>query len=232
MARVLVLRAEAEAAETSAALAARGHQPLQLPLQEILILDPPLPDGGFAGLLVTSANAVPWARACSGLKGMPVLAVGERTGLALRIAGFTDVAVGEGNGAALAGMALPLVEEAGLPMLYAAGRVRTAGLEDRLSELKIPFTTIEAYDTKPLNPGPREVATVLEGRAPDVVLLLSIGQAKGYAAMVKSYPEGFWPPPRLLCLSDRIAAALPGELRLTAEISARPGLAALFDLDL
>ena len=59
MARVLVLRAAAEAESTGAALAARGHVPLLLPLQAIETLETPLPDGRFAALLVTSANAVP-----------------------------------------------------------------------------------------------------------------------------------------------------------------------------
>ena len=232
MARVLVLRAEAEAATTAAALAARGHVPLLLPLQEIRTLHGSPPEGRFAGLLVTSANAVPALKDHPGLKALPVLAVGERTASALRAAGFGDVTTGEGDGAALADVAQPLAERSGLPLLYAAGRVRTAGLETRLLALGVPFRVFEAYDTKPLHPGLKQIATVLAGKAPDVVLLLSVGQAEGYAELARRLPECFLPAPSLVCLSARIAAALPMELRSRAKISATSSLAALFERDL
>ena len=232
MARVLVLRAEAEAATTAKTLAARGHMPLLLPLQEIVTFDAALPEESFAGVLVTSANAVPALENHPGLKALPALAVGERTASALRSAGFADVTVGEGDGAALAEAARPLASRARLPLLYAAGKVRTAGLETRLAELGVPFRVIEVYDTKPLHPGLKQIATVLGGKAPDVVLLLSVGQAEGYAMLVESWPACFLPPPRLLCLSARIAASLPMELRRSAEISATSSLAALFERDL
>lgn len=232
MARVLVLRAAAEAASTGAALAARGHVPLLLPLQAIETLETPLPDGRFAALLVTSANAVPALARQPQLRALPVLAVGARTGAALSEAGFADVTVGDGDGAALADAARPLAARTGLPLLYAAGRVRTSGLEDRLTALGMSFLVVETYDTKPLHPGLNEIATVLAGKAPDIVLVLSVGQAEGYAGLVRDQPESFRPPPRLLCLSARIARALPMELQGTAEISATSSLPVLFERDL
>lgn len=232
MARVLVLRPKAEASSTAAALLARGHTPLLLPLQEILPLAAPLAAAPFAGILVTSTNAVPGLAAHAEMTRLPVLAVGARTASALRAVGFEDVTVGAGDGAALADAAALLARRRGLPLLYAAGRVRTAGLETRLRTLGVPFHVAELYDTKPLHPTLNQIATLLAGKAPDVVLLLSVGQAEGYVQLVDRMPECFTPAPRLLCLSARIAAALPTDLRRSAEISATSNLPALFERDL
>lgn len=59
MARVLILRERDEARRTAAALEARGHQPLILPLEAARPLDQGPPQGAFAGFAVTSARAVP-----------------------------------------------------------------------------------------------------------------------------------------------------------------------------
>lgn len=228
MARVLILRQASDAAETAVLLRDRGHAPQILPTQETRVLDEPPPDGPFSGFVVTSANAVAGLARHWPEDRRPVLAVGERTAEALRRAGYASVHAGKGTAASLAGEARRLAGDAA-PLLYAAGRVRTPALGAAFAAAGVPFTVWEAYDTVPLRPGLAAVEAATGGRAPDAVLLLSLGQVEAYQRLLALDRRFFEPSPRLLCLSRRIGEALPPELRLFSEISPRPSLAALFD---
>ena len=86
--RILVTRPQPGAAQTAAALCARGHEPIVAPLLQIEILaevDPKAAD--WAAILLTSANALPGIVKSAGRsawRGMPVFAVGDRTAQAAR----------------------------------------------------------------------------------------------------------------------------------------------------
>jgi uroporphyrinogen-III synthase len=229
MARVLILRPAEDAATTARALAARGHTPQVLPAEEIVALGTAPPAGSFAALLVTSAHAVPALARHPPAAWPAILAVGERTAEALRAAGFDRVTVGCGGAAGLVEPAVRLAAARGLPLLYAAGRVRSDALETTLAEQSVPLSVWEVYDIRPLDPGPEEIARATGGAPPDAVLLLSRGQVAAYLRLAERLPRGPGAAPRLLCLSSRIAAALPAELRSLAEISPAMSLATLFD---
>lgn len=230
MARILVLRPEAEAADMVARLRKLGHEPLILPLHEIVQDGAPPPDGSFSGFIVTSAHAVAPLAAAFPRDARPVLAVGERTAGVLRTAGFGNVVVGEGEGTSLVPTARRVFAAAGLPLLYAAGRVRTSGLETALLGERIGLVIWEVYDTRPLHPDSGQLFSVLGRTPPDAVLLLSTGQARAYGDLAGENPLLLNARTRLVCLSKRIADALSMELRPHAEISDGPTLDALFDL--
>ncbi|MFD2236487.1 uroporphyrinogen-III synthase [Aureimonas populi] len=227
MARLLILRDRAAADATAEAVRRAGHVPLLLPLQEISPLDPPLPPGPFAGFLVTSANAVPWLARRRPGDGPPVLAVGARTAQAARAAGLGPVQEGAGEALSLREPARALARRTGLPLLYAAGRVREPSLERALRADGTPFALAEAYEARLRQPAREEVAAALQGRAPDAVLLLSASQARGHAALAEAFADLFEPAPRLLCLSARVAAALPPPLAACVMVGERPELSAL-----
>lgn len=228
MARVLILRQRTDALDTAASLRARGHAPLLLPVEEARPLDAP-PPGPFSGFIVTSANAVPpLARHRPGDR-RPVLAVGERTACALRVAGFGSVSAGPGFGAGLAAAAAGLAGRSGAPLLYVAGRVRSPALEAALAAAGVPFRVWEAYAMEALDPDAAAIEAAVGDAPPDAVLLLSVGQVEAYGRLLGLRARPFEPPPRLLCLSRRIYAALPPELRPDGEISPRPTLAALLE---
>lgn len=229
MARVLILRPADDAGATARALEGRGHTPQLLPAEEIVALCPPLPDGPFAALIVTSAHAVPALAAQPSQPWPEILAVGERTASALRAAGFDRVTVGGGGAEALVAPAARLATAHGLPLLYAAGRVRTDALETALAAQHVRLNVWEVYDIRPLDPGPAEIARATQGSAPDAVLLLSRGQVAAYLRIADRLPQQPGTAPRLLCLSPRIADALPAALRSSAEISPAMSLATLFD---
>jgi uroporphyrinogen-III synthase len=228
MARVLILREAAAAERTAAELAARGHEPLILPLETFEILAAPPPMGSFAAFAVTSAQAVaPLARHFPGdLR--PLFAVGKATASAASDAGFRDVRAADGTAegiAALVAAGLP----AGATILYAAGRTRTGTLEAGLTKAGIGFAVWEVYATRRLDARPAAVREATRGGAPDAVLVLSVGQAEAFGALCRTMPDAFTPLPVVLALSQRIAAALPAELRRKARISRDRSLGSLFE---
>lgn len=229
MARVLILRPREEAEETTALLAARGHLPLLLPLHATIPLAVPPPPGPFAAFAVTSRNAVPaLARQFPG-DGHTVLCVGKRTAEAAREAGFASVEAGEGTAAGLGAMALRFAGDGTRQLLYAAGRVRSGTLEAALDAAGVRFALWETYDTVPLRLDAESVRAATGAAPPDAVLILSAAQAEAFAQLCRAVPALLAGPPLLLCLSERIAAALPADLRAFAAISPSPSLSSLFD---
>lgn len=228
MARILILRPIEAAEETAALLRARGHETVILPVQETVALAEPPPAGEFSGFIVTSRNAVPALAEHFQRDRRPVLAVGERTAAAALEAGFRDVRAGAGEAGSLAEQAAAIART-GTPLLYAAGRVRTPGLEAAMAGNGTPFRSWEVYDALAIQPTEAAIEAVAAGGAPDLVLVLSAGQAVGLAALFERAHALFTPMPRLLCLSQRIFEALPMQLRASASISPQPSLSSLFD---
>ncbi|NDV87447.1 hypothetical protein GTW51_12130 [Aurantimonas aggregata] len=226
--RVLILREPDAAARTAAELTARGHEPLVLPLETVETLDAPPPDGAFAAFAVTSAHAVaPLARAFPN-DGRPLFAVGEATASAARNAGFPDVRVAGGAADGIGALAAATLPHEST-ILYAAGRTRTATLESGLAEAGVGCAVWEVYAIHPVRPDATTVRRVIAGRAPDGVLVLSVGQATALARLCRALPDAFSPLPLVLVLSERIAAALPAELRRRARISSDRSLTSLFE---
>lgn len=229
MARVLILRERDEARRTAAALEARGHQPLILPLEAARPLDQGPPQGAFAGFAVTSARAVPALARHFPADRRPVFAVGERTGEAARGAGFPDVRVAGGKAPDIARLA----DAAGLSvetaLLYAAGKTRTGTLEEAFDAAAISYAVWEVYEMIRLAPDDATVTSVFGGAAPDAVLVLSAGQAEAFCGLAERLPTLFQPMPAILALSLRIAGALSPALRRDAIISSDARLASLFE---
>ena len=97
MSRVVVLRPEPGASETAARARQLGLEPIRVPLFEVepIAWEAPNP-AGFDALLLTSANAIRYAgERLSGLRTLPVHAVGEATAQTAREAGFDVASVGE-----------------------------------------------------------------------------------------------------------------------------------------
>jgi uroporphyrinogen-III synthase len=229
VARVLVLRQAPEAAQTASDLRARGHEAILLPLSQTVSLGLPPPEGAFSGFVVTSLQAVePLAAAFPG-DGRPVLAVGERTRQALVSAGFATVETGSGTAAGLLERAAAIAGDGGAGLLYAAGRVRTAKLEADAGAAGVQLTVWEVYDLEPRRPDADELEAALSAFEPSDVLILSVGQAEGFAVAWERMAAERRPVPRLLCLSERILRALPVDLASFACISPQPKLSSLFD---
>src|SRR4051794_9421750 len=97
MRRVVVLRPEPGASETAARARQLGLEPILMPLFDVEPVRWEAPDPAeFDALLLTSANAIRYGgEQLTGLRALPVHAVGEATARAARDAGFDMAMVGE-----------------------------------------------------------------------------------------------------------------------------------------
>jgi uroporphyrinogen-III synthase len=148
--KILVLRPSPEA--TAAAARGLGLEPVSAPLFTIRSLAWQAPDpSGFDAILLTSANAA--RHGGPGLApflALPCQAVGEATAAAARAAGFSNVAAGDGDGAA----ALAALAAAGHRRIFhPCGRDHIAleGVERRIiyaaeAATELPKAAVEALE--------------------------------------------------------------------------------------
>ena len=135
--RILLTRPEPDAARTAAALRARGHEVVAMPLLRIApVVDAELGDGPWGAVLATSANACRVLAAhknFADLVGLPLFAVGARTAEVARAAGFSAVVSADRDVAALARLVAGRLADPSLPLLYPAGEERAGDLEAALA---------------------------------------------------------------------------------------------------
>lgn len=217
--RVLVTRPMPAAERTAAELTKRGHQPVLLPLMRAehrtdTLRPAPLP--GASALAVTSAEAL---RALAELPpqerqpylALPLFAVGEATKAQARSLGFDRIETGAGDGAALARHLLGSPEiDAAEPILYLAGNPRSPEFEQTLADASRRLKVIECYRMVTIKREPEDLARALAFPL-DCVLLYSSETARQFAALAKAggFPADRVKSLRFLCLSHKIAAALP-----------------------
>src|SRR5262245_28755000 len=141
--RLLVTRPEQDAARTAQILRQHGHEVLVAPLMHMRSVDVALSPGPWAGMLVTSANAIRALPASwhAGLRDLPLLTVGDRTTEAARDAGFADARSAQGNAADLVKLAVATFRGAPAPVLYFAGEDRTTDLTAALGAHGITVKT-------------------------------------------------------------------------------------------
>lgn len=220
---VLVTRPEPGAAETAAALAALGWEPVPAPAL-VLKERPPRRLPRAQALLLASRAA---ARALPPLP-LPVLAVGEGTAAEARARGFRDVRAAGGDAAALAAEAAAGFDPAAGPLLLAAGRGYGAALAAALRARGFRVLRRVAYDALPATVLPPEAEAALrEGRVAAAVftsprgarIAISLLRRAGLAEAVRAA--------RALTISARIAAILAPLPWASVEVTARPDPALL-----
>ena len=233
--RLLVTRPEPEAKRTATILRAGGHEVLVAPLLCMQpIADAALDDGPWAGLLVTSANAV---RAIAEhpdrarLLHLPLLAVGRRSAEAARAAGFASVSSADGGAGDLAGLAATAFSGAAAPVLYLAGEDRAVDLPALLAARGIAVRTIVVYRMIKAQAFPAQITAALAAGRIEAVLHYSRRTAETYvtcadaaglraAALASMH----------FCLSAEIADILRAAGAATVRVAARPEESALLRL--
>ncbi|MFC5553174.1 uroporphyrinogen-III synthase [Methylobacterium iners] len=161
--RIWVARPEPGATRTAERLAALGHDPLLAPVLAVTRAIGPPPEGDFAGLLLTSANAVP-ALAAQAIAGVPVFAVGTRTAAAARAAGACPVLDAEGDAAALSRLVRATLAP-GATLLHLAGAERKREPAASLEAAGYRIRIFTAYAAEPVPALPSRVAEALGGTA-------------------------------------------------------------------
>ncbi|WP_336801139.1 uroporphyrinogen-III synthase [Kaistia sp. MMO-174] len=185
--RLLVTRPEPEATRTAERLRALGHEPVLAPLLETVFLAPPPPGFRPAAILLTSGNGLRgllrWPNFRAWLD-IPVLAVGDRTATAAREAGFRDVRSADGDGEALASLAIATLDPAAGTLLYPAAIDRAGLWPDKLTATGFTISLVETYRMDPVAALPDPVADDLHQGRLDGVLLYSPRTAKTFVGLV------------------------------------------------
>ena len=229
--RVLITRPQPEAARTAAALKARGHAVLAVPLMKVKPVEVDVA-GNWSAAIVTSSNALhaltPVQR--SALSRLPLFAVGRRSAETAREVGFTDVRSAEGDARDLVRLIVLRMTDNGAPMLYLAGEDSAFDLAGELSKHKIAVHTEVVY--RAVTTGfPPELIAALEAGAIDVALHFSRRSAENYLAGAKSAGLlGRALLPRQCCLSAPVAEPLIAAGAKNVTVAKRPDEAALLEL--
>jgi uroporphyrinogen-III synthase len=169
--RVLVTRPRADAARTAKALADRGFEAFCTPLFKRAALPFVWPQQADA-LLATSANALRFSsKIPAHILATPLLAVGDATAAAAIHAGFANVRSADGNGEALAALALRALPERAT-LTYLTGRDRRDAAIQCLTA-RHPVTTLEVYEVRAVEHLPQDIRRALVAGELDAVLHFS-----------------------------------------------------------
>ncbi len=238
--RVLVTRPEEASLRTAKRLETMGHRPIVLPLMRaehhpddvLEALRHP-----YAAMAITSAEAVRVLQSL-GQKirpylEVPILAVGEATAMAARHAGFTAVEAAEGTASSMIALFGERLRQmtSHHPLLYVAGFPRTATFEAGLTDLEIPFLTVEGYRMLPLPVDEAILSAALQPMPVDAVLLYSSATAKRFFELpLTKQSLDVLRHTRILCLSENVAHVVPAPLQDAVVVADRPDEDSLFTL--
>jgi uroporphyrinogen-III synthase len=206
--RLIVTRPEPDASRTARALIRLGHTAILSPMLDI-VPEPKvkLPKREFQALLVTSSNAV---RSLSGAfdRTLPVFAVGDRTALEAKRAGFATVRSAGGAVEDLAALAAAELSPSDAPLLHAAGRDQAGDLAGLLQARGFAVECVVVYRAEPRARLADVATTALEDGSVDGVLLYSRHASEAFTAALRG--GGLTPlSERIVCYCISAGAAEP-----------------------
>jgi uroporphyrinogen-III synthase len=233
--RLLVTRPEPDAERTAASLRARGHEVILAPLLRIEAEpDADLGPGPFAGVVITSANALRSLAAhplrAEFLK-LPLYAVGTRSGDAARAEGFSSVAAADKDVRALAELILSRHAGAGAPLLYLAAEDRAGDLAGALAQAGIPVRTVTLYRAVKATALPDAAREALSAGTVGGVLHFSRRSADAYldCARASALTRAALAPIHY-CISAQTGATLLAAAAADVRIAPHPDEDALMEL--
>jgi uroporphyrinogen-III synthase len=207
--KVLITRAEPEAARLAGLLAARGIDALIEPLLHIeQRVDPPLPASfldGVQALLFTSANGARAFAAVSARRDLRVFAVGDATAFAAREHDFTKVESARGNVEDLAALVIARLRPGDGALVHAAGSVVGGDLAGLLEAAGFNLRRAVLYDAIPATALSAATRAALEGGAIAAALFFS---------------------PRTAASFVRLAAGMENHCRSIVAVALSPAVAA------
>ena len=228
--RVLVTRPQPDADRTAKLLISMGHEPVIAPVSEIVAVAGEWPAGPFDGVLLTSQNGLRHgvARLPGEIARLPLFAVGQRTALAAREAGFGEVLEGKGTGEGMAGLIRRRMPGRAR-LLYLAGEPRKPGLERELAACGFTVEALVVYRAVPVRNLPEPAVEMLKSGKIDSVLHYSREGAARFVALARVAdlaPEAL--RLRHICLSGDVAMPLADAPNIC--IAAEPMESALLKL--
>lgn len=229
--RIWVARPEPGATRTGQRLSALGHDPLVAPVLQIRPTGAALPEGRFAGLLLTSANGVAALTEADRIRfaGLPTFVVGGRTAALARRADLTDVREAGGDAVRLAALVRASLP-AGSGLLHVAGAEGKAEPARSLRAAGYAVTPLVAYAAEAVPVLPPTVATALGTEPPTLDAVLHYSRRSTATALRLAGDadrSGAFGALKHYCLSDDVAAPLVEAGLRPYVVAARPDEEAL-----
>ncbi|HSM41649.1 MAG TPA: uroporphyrinogen-III synthase [Afifellaceae bacterium] len=231
--RLIVTRPDPDGERTALALEKLGHEAILSPALEIrYLVDAAIRTGKPQAILVTSVNAV---RALErhvrwgALKSCPVLAVGDRTAVEAKRAGFASSTSAGGALKDLLAVVKRSCTPAGGPLLYAAGADRAGHPADELGRDGYAVETVVVYRAEKAPDLADAAHRALDRNEVDGVLLYSARTAEAFAEQLDR--AGLLPlDDRVVrfCLSEAIAEAAQRLGEGPTKVAETPDQLALF----
>lgn len=223
---VLVTRPEADAREMKAQIESIGHRVSVAPLIEIVheVIEPHSLRGA-AALVATSRNAITALASSPAIamaRTLPVFAVGSATASAARRAGFISVIEGPGAARDLAAVVArhPLSKSG--PIVHLAGDHLAVDLAPILAAADVVLDVKLAYRSIAAQSLPGAVCQALAASDIDAVILMSPRTAMTWAKLVAGPLQSQVDRVAHLCLSNAVAAALPGSRSQNVHVAHSP----------
>jgi len=230
--RILVTRPEEDAVRTAANLKALGHEAIIDPLFLIQPVEFEAPSSSFHAVAVTSANAVRIAannESLARFRSLPLFVVGAQTAQVARQAGFSTVAVAEGDVRSL-GKLLADRLQPGMRVLYLRGENRAQDLAALVAPAGIKIEMLIVYRAKAAENFAETTCNMMRAKEIDAVLHFSPrGSATFIALARKEKLSAALESLYHLCLSDAVAKPLVG-LGAKVKVAAHPDEEALLGL--
>lgn len=209
--KVIVTRPSPDAERFAAELRRIGADPALSPAMAILRREGAIDLEGAFALAFTSANGVRAFAALSGVRDLPVFAVGPATAEAARDAGFASVSTAEGDVESLAAL-ISQSKPAGM-VLHLAGGERAGDLVEALVRKGVKARRAVIYDAveiEDLAPGAKAILADA-GEKPAVVFFSPRSARLFLAQAARAALSDRLKGCLALCLSDDIAAAIRAE---------------------
>lgn len=223
---ILVTRPEPDNRVTATKLHALGHEVLLAPMLRFETLPFDIDSEDYAGIVVSSANAlraISLDAALPQLLPLPLYAVGDHTADVARGLGFRDVHSADGDARALADLVASSVVQGGAPLLYLAAEIVSVDLAAQLSKSGIATVTKTVYRMNPVAAFPRpvvdafgdaDIAAVLHFSQRSALVFVQASRAAGLEVSALGVPQ--------LCISSHVAQALREAGASQAAVAAAP----------
>jgi uroporphyrinogen-III synthase len=223
--RLLITRPEEDGERLADALRSRGHEPVMLPLMEI-VAKPlgPLPLSGVQALIATSRNALRALAentAFAAAKRLPVYCVGEATSALAAELGFKDVHTGAGTAKDLVPLIARTAKPQGGTLLYLTGEQIAFDLLPVLSALRFTVRRIVIYAARENSQKPEALAELLRAGL-DGVVLMSPRTSQIFARLFQSAGGADIRDLTCYCYSQAVARPLEHIDRLRIYVARQP----------
>ncbi|MBJ7534960.1 uroporphyrinogen-III synthase [Rhodomicrobium vannielii ATCC 17100] len=232
--RLLVTRAEQDAAPFAGELRELGHEPVLQPLIELRALDFDAAElENTDALIITSGNtlrALEQAGAIGGLARFPIYCVGDATARRARHCGLqkplTVADTGEQLAAAIIAMAAP-----GTRFVHVAGEHLSFDIVGELTRHGMPSRSLAVYVMQAAEAFKPDIADMIEQGTLDGVTLLSPRTAEIYVSLCHRHRLAECAKKlSYFCISETVAQQLRTLEPRGVYISERPNRKALLDL--